>query len=535
MLCGRVHVDDQFDVVNVDAAGGDVGSHEDAHFTAGELGEVAVTGVLRQVAVQVDGGDAGVREGLGKLAGVVLGPHEEDATACAGRQFHNELLLDCLVVDHQDVVFHGGDRGLGIVHGVRQRVGQITADELVNTVVQRRGEEQALTLLWSHVHELLDHGEEAEVGHVVGLIQDGDLNSFEGQDALADQVFEAARASDDNIDAGAQRLLLACLGDAAEDHGGVQAHGFGQRLDGGVDLGCELAGRCEDQAHGTAGLAEVPCLALCQAGNQRDGECDGLAGAGAATAQDIAACEGVRQGLDLDGECFFDAVCGEGFSNCLGRAKGSKSSHYFMSFGRCPVADIGPRRRLGQGFAEEKSGGLPVRCNSGGRDQMERVHRRRMCLSHEKCPVARSSKPAFRASPHIKLSHSSSVGAITAHPPALWGLLCVLSGVQRAQSGPHNGGRCYGWLASSASASGAWDSAERAATLGATRTPTTAINAVSAKTAANGFVVVNEAKTSPVVASAKAPPRESEMDMAALLNPWFPGVDSARVMTLSRG
>jgi hypothetical protein len=37
VLGGRVDVDDEFDVVNVDAAGGDVGRHEDAHVSAGEL------------------------------------------------------------------------------------------------------------------------------------------------------------------------------------------------------------------------------------------------------------------------------------------------------------------------------------------------------------------------------------------------------------------------------------------------------------------------------------------------------------------
>src|SRR5690606_28640828 len=39
----------------------------------------------------------------------------------------------------------------------------------------------------------------------------------------------------------------------------------------------------------------------------------------------------------------------------------------------------------------------------------------------------------------------------------------------------------------------------------------------------------------PVVASARAAPRESPIDSAELLNPWFAVVDMARVMTLIRG
>ena len=225
---------------------------------------------------------------------------------------------------------------------------------------------------------------------MVGLVQDGDLDCFEGQDALADQVLQAARAGDDDVDAGAQGLFLAGLGDAAVDHGGGQAHGLGHRLDGRVDLGGQLAGGSQDQAHRAAGLAEVLGFALGESCHQRDGEGDGLAGAGAAAAQDVASGQGVRQGLDLDGERLHDPLCGQGVGKCFGRAEGSKCSHVFQSLSGGIRADIGPRCRLAQGFAEEKSGDQPGCCQtsaSGRRDQMERVHRRRMCLSHEKIPL----------------------------------------------------------------------------------------------------------------------------------------------------
>ena len=68
VLGGRIDVDDEFDVVDVHAAGGDVGGDQNACLAGGERGEVAVTGGLRQVAVQVDGGDAGLGELPGQLA-----------------------------------------------------------------------------------------------------------------------------------------------------------------------------------------------------------------------------------------------------------------------------------------------------------------------------------------------------------------------------------------------------------------------------------------------------------------------------------
>ena len=54
VLGGRIDVDDQFDVVDVHAARGDVGGHQHACLAGGERREVAVTGGLRKVAVQVD-------------------------------------------------------------------------------------------------------------------------------------------------------------------------------------------------------------------------------------------------------------------------------------------------------------------------------------------------------------------------------------------------------------------------------------------------------------------------------------------------
>ena len=234
-----------------------------------------------------------------------------------------------------------------------QRVGQVALDDLVHAVVQGGGEQHALALARGHVHQLLDHGEEAEVGHVVGLIQHGDLDAFEGQDALADQVLQAARAGDDDVDAGAQRLFLAGLGNAAINNGRVQAHGLGHRLDGRVQLGGQLTGRREDQAHRAAGLAEVLGFPLSESCYKRDGEGDGLAGAGAAAAQDVASGQGVRQGLDLDGERFNDPLGGKGVGEGLGRAEGSESSHMFQrSFRRYPCGyrppvPVGPgvRRR----------------------------------------------------------------------------------------------------------------------------------------------------------------------------------------------
>src|SRR6478752_8497429 len=76
-------------------------------------------------------------------------------------------------------------------------------------------------------------------------------------------------------------------------------------------------------------------------------------------------------------------------ARALGVPRAAKVVMCFKGLSGGIHADIGPRRRLDQGFAEEKSGDQPgrLRAFAGRRDQIERVHRRRMCLSHEKVPL----------------------------------------------------------------------------------------------------------------------------------------------------
>ena len=68
VLDRRVGVDDQADVVDVDAAGGDVRGDQRLRGAAGEGRHVAVTGVLRQVAVQLDRRHAEGVELLGRAS-----------------------------------------------------------------------------------------------------------------------------------------------------------------------------------------------------------------------------------------------------------------------------------------------------------------------------------------------------------------------------------------------------------------------------------------------------------------------------------
>ena len=195
---------------------------------------------------------------------------------------------------------HLADGHARLVDLVADGVREEPAGEGVDAAVERGAEQQALTVGGRRREDAGDAGEEAEVGHVVGLVEHGDLDGAEAHDLLLHEVFQAAGAGDDDVDAALQRLLLRTLADAAEHSGDAKADGLGERGDGRGDLGGQLAGGGEHEAAGQAGPALV--AGGRQAGDEREREGDGLAAARASATEEVTAGERVGQGVTLDRE-----------------------------------------------------------------------------------------------------------------------------------------------------------------------------------------------------------------------------------------
>ena len=102
---------------------------------------------------------------------------------------------------------------------------------------------------------------------------------------------------------------LRVLADTAEDGAGAETVHGGERRERGVDLGDQLTGRGEDQR--TRALRRTTGAGRVQPGHQRQQERERLAGAGAATAEDVASAEGVGQRRCLDGSGVGDALRGK--------------------------------------------------------------------------------------------------------------------------------------------------------------------------------------------------------------------------------
>ena len=102
----------------------------------------------------------------------------------------------------------------------------------------------------TQLHQPLDVGQEAEVEHLVGLVQDQDLYRAEDEVALLGEVEQATGRADDDVDAAAQRLDLRLVGPAAVDRHDPRADLGPGRGEVARDLDGELAGRRDHERLG---------------------------------------------------------------------------------------------------------------------------------------------------------------------------------------------------------------------------------------------------------------------------------------------
>src|SRR5699024_3154598 len=159
--------------------------------------------------------------------------------------------------------------------------------------VERRREEEALRAVRRAPEQLLHGLEEAEVAHVVGLVEHGDLDAAQVELALVDEVLDPPGRPDDDVDAALEARELPLIRDAADDRDREEADRARERLHRAVDLLRELARRREDERAGAAthraALAAAVAVELEEPLDERRAERDRLARPRPPAAEHIAA------------------------------------------------------------------------------------------------------------------------------------------------------------------------------------------------------------------------------------------------------
>src|SRR5690606_15800441 len=194
VVVGAVPVHDVGDVGDVDAARGDVGRDEHVDLPVAEGAQRLLTGALAEVAVQRRGGEAAVGEVARHPVRLALGAHEDDRQAAAAGLQHARHDLDLVelvgaVDDLLDVRL--GARLVARVVGADVRgLGHEAARERHDRARHRRREQHRLALRGDGLEQLLDVLEEAEVEHLVSLVEHRGADLGEVQVLLAHEVDE---------------------------------------------------------------------------------------------------------------------------------------------------------------------------------------------------------------------------------------------------------------------------------------------------------------------------------------------------------
>ena len=258
---GAVHrqfgVDDQTQVRQVQTARGDVGGDADAGATVTQRLKRIGTLALTHFARQADGREAALQQRRLQVTHAVAGRAEDHGT---------RRLEPAQGVDHRvlDLVGRDAIRAVFDVGVLARLVGRIDADRVLliafgqggDVARDGRREQQGAAFGRCLVQDVLQVLAEAHVQHLVGLIEDGDLQLGQVQIAPINVVLQTAGRSDDDMDAEAEGARFTARIHAADASGDLGAGVGVQPLQFGRDLHGQFPRGRDGQAQGRAAGAE---------------------------------------------------------------------------------------------------------------------------------------------------------------------------------------------------------------------------------------------------------------------------------------
>jgi hypothetical protein len=175
------------------------------------------------------------------------------------------------------------------------RVLEVVPDQVADVAVERRREQHRLAAARAVAQDPLDLRREAVVGHAVGLVEHDDLDVGEGDLVRLEEVDQAQRRGDDDLDTLLERVDLVLPARPAVHGQDALAGVRGDRVEDLGHLDGQLTRRHEDEPERARRLGVV-----LDPGQHRHAEGEGLARSGAGPAADVAALHrhGDRRGLD---------------------------------------------------------------------------------------------------------------------------------------------------------------------------------------------------------------------------------------------
>ncbi len=295
----HVVVHDVADAVDIYATRGNIRRNKRAHAAFAKCGKHAVALVLRFVAVDRLGGNAGFDQTAHDLVRATLGAGEDERAVdrLALEDVRQHRRLGIAVHVDQTLLDALGRRSYR-VHGDPGRIAKHLVGEIGNVAWHGRGEKQSLPLRRKLRDDVANVVDEAHVEHSVGFVEHKVLNLAKPQRVAAEEIEQAARRRDKHVDAVHQRTDLPAHRYTADRQRGADANMTAVGLETVEHLAGEFARRAKHEH--AAGLA----LHLLSPGEElvqdRQRERRGFSGAGLRNSSHVAARKCNRNGLDLD-------------------------------------------------------------------------------------------------------------------------------------------------------------------------------------------------------------------------------------------
>ncbi len=309
-------------VVDVDAAGGDVGGDQRrARVPEWNASRLRVRAFWPRLPCSSTAGTPRRVELPGQRLGTVLGAGEDHGAAGRAGQVeqHRQPVLAARRAARGGSSSTIGDCAesaswvTGSCRNCRTRT-SIAA-------VQGGGEQQPLAVAGRLAEQPAHGGQEAEVGHVVGLVEHGDLHVGRGCSGPGSIRSSSRPGQATTMSTPRRRPLdLRALADAAEDGPRGQAERAAASGASAASI-WPTSSRVGARIRARGRPADGAAAAGGEPGDQRQQERVGLAGAGAAAAEHVTAGEGVGQRRGLDGGGGADAEIGEDVGQACGHAE----------------------------------------------------------------------------------------------------------------------------------------------------------------------------------------------------------------------
>ena len=280
------------------------------------------------------------------------------------------------------------------------------AGELADVGRHGGGEEQVLPLPRQFAHDAADRPDEAEIEHLVDLVEDQEFDRAQSGDARVEMVEQTSRRRHQHVEALGQRPDLGAVRHAAEDDGDVERQAGREVAEALGDLAGEFARRAEHENARAAARRRL--LVGDEAVENRQRERRRLAGAGLGDADQVAALHQDGNGLRLNRRRLGVAHLGQRGHERRGKAEAVEIFQEFVFQTAAKAREIlrcGGVSLKGTPRVSGRSGDLQIGARQEDKTALHAAGAHRPLnqavagLSMMRCTMSRISRPRLRSKP----------------------------------------------------------------------------------------------------------------------------------------